>query len=518
LLGNLAFLAAFWLRFGLSIPAPSLEAYQSLVWWISGFVVLSLSLFDLYSPSWKKPLEILYSVGLAAGFVSVLTMAASFFQRKFAFPRSVLLLAIPAQTVFLGVWRLSAAYFWNHRGFSRILILGQEGEVAELAEKLREQRELEEWGRPEQKRTAALGRLSAPLRERVRAVQGLSPQVGEERVREAVAAAEAVFVAPSVPWRMKEAVLSWCFQGGKAVFLVPELYEILLHDARMDRISDLPVFALPPLGLSPGERLVKEAFDYLVAALGLVLTAPLWVLIALAIWLDSGWPIFYAQERVGEGGRVFRLLKFRTMVQGAERETGPVAASAFDPRVTRVGRLLRALRLDELPQLVNVLRGEMSLVGPRPERPEFVEEFERALPDYRYRTLVRPGLTGLAQVLGRYDTDAAAKLRYDLFYIRNYSFLLDLQILAQTMRVVFLPETARGWAKGQRRPNGEVARGAEAGQAGRAEANGVKGAEGKGSTSEGETTAVRGAEAARAEAAAAREEARAHGAQERAST
>lgn len=485
LLGNLAFLVGFWLRFGPSIPVHNLEAYHSLAWWISGFVVLSLSLFDLYSPSWKKPLEVLYSVGLAAGFVSVLTMAASFFQRAFAFPRSVLLLAIPIQAIFLGAWRLVMARLWNYRGFNRVLILGQEGEVAELAKKLLEQRELDEWRRPGQKHTAVSGRLSTSLQRRGRVVQGLSPQVGEERVRKAVAAAEAVFIAPSVPWRMKEAVLSWCFQGGKEIFLVPELYEILLHDARMDRISDLPVFALSPLGLSPGERLLKEAFDYVMAALGLILTAPLWVLIALAIWLDSGWPIFYAQERVGEGGRVFRLLKFRTMVQGAERETGPVAASASDPRITRVGHFLRALRLDELPQLLNVLQGEMSLVGPRPERPEFVKEFERELPDYRYRTLVRPGLTGLAQVLGRYDTDVAAKLRYDLFYIRNYSFLLDLQILIQTLRVVFLPEAARGWAEGQRRPNGEVARG-----------TGVGGASAE--------------EAARAETAAAREKARAH--------
>jgi lipopolysaccharide/colanic/teichoic acid biosynthesis glycosyltransferase len=150
------------------------------------------------------------------------------------------------------------------------------------------------------------------------------------------------------------------------------------------------------------------------------------------------------QERVGQNGRVFRLYKLRTMVTGAEEGTGPVLAATDDARITPVGRWLRATRLDELPQVFNVLKGEMSFVGPRPERPEFVERFRAESPAYHYRHLVKPGLTGLAQVQGRYSTSAEDKLRFDLYYIRNYSLLLDLQILLQTIPIVITPAAARG--------------------------------------------------------------------------
>jgi lipopolysaccharide/colanic/teichoic acid biosynthesis glycosyltransferase len=132
------------------------------------------------------------------------------------------------------------------------------------------------------------------------------------------------------------------------------------------------------------------------------------------------------------------------MIPDAEKLTGPVLATENDPRITKVGRFLRATRLDELPQLINVFKGEMSFVGPRPERQYFVEQFNELYPHYQYRLRVKPGITGLAQVLGKYDTDVADKLRYDLLYIRNYSFLLDLQLIFQTIRVVLTPERARG--------------------------------------------------------------------------
>ena len=165
---------------------------------------------------------------------------------------------------------------------------------------------------------------------------------------------------------------------------------------------------------------------------------------AAAIRLDSPGPVVYRQTRVGEGGRLFELINFRTMVVNAEADTGPVLATAHDPRITRVGRLLRALRLDELPQLINVLRGEMSLVGPRPERPEFVEQFRKTIPGYDLRHLVKPGITGLAQIRGRYDTPAEDKLRYDVAYVFLWSALLDLKIMLQTFGIMLTPERARG--------------------------------------------------------------------------
>lgn len=159
-----------------------------------------------------------------------------------------------------------------------------------------------------------------------------------------------------------------------------------------------------------------------------------------AIKVDSAGPVFYTQERVGRNGKAFRLYKFRTMVQDAEKSTGPVLATANDNRITRLGRFLRASRLDELPQLINVLKGEMSLVGPRPERQHFVDQFSQAIPHYIYRTHVKAGITGLAQVSGRYSTTPQDKLRFDLLYAKTYSPLSDLRIMFQTLKVIFMKD------------------------------------------------------------------------------
>jgi sugar transferase (PEP-CTERM system associated) len=187
-------------------------------------------------------------------------------------------------------------------------------------------------------------------------------------------------------------------------------------------------------------RLLAKRFVDLVTALTLlVFSIPVVVLAAIAIKLDSAGPLFYSQDRVGVNGRVFRILKFRSMRADAERRSGVTWAAPRDPRITRVGRIIRRLRIDELPQLLNVLRGDMSLVGPRPERPEIIAHLKRMMSLYDYRHGVRPGLTGWAQVCYPYGAtvdDAREKLCYDLYYIKNWSLTFDLQILLQTVKVV----------------------------------------------------------------------------------
>jgi lipopolysaccharide/colanic/teichoic acid biosynthesis glycosyltransferase len=171
---------------------------------------------------------------------------------------------------------------------------------------------------------------------------------------------------------------------------------------------------------------------------------PLLAITGLAVRLSSPGPVIFAQERVGLYGRVFTLYKLRTMVIDAEEESGPVFSTEADDRVTKVGRLLRAARLDELPQLYNVLRGELSIVGPRPERPFFVDQFQQLMPEYKLRHLVKPGITGLAQVYGHYATNTHDKLRYDLYYLSDYSLFLDLRILLLTIPTLFNREAAKG--------------------------------------------------------------------------
>ena len=177
----------------------------------------------------------------------------------------------------------------------------------------------------------------------------------------------------------------------------------------------------------------KRAFDLAVISMACILLLPLWlivwIVVPLAIWLEDRGPVFYAQERVGRGGTHFRVLKFRTMIQDAESLTGQVLAAEDDPRLTGVGRILRKLHLDEMPQVINIVRGEMSLVGPRPERPALAEQYNREVPGFSQRLRVRPGIAGLAQVRGSYWTDPGYKLRYDNLYIETMSPWLDCKLL-----------------------------------------------------------------------------------------
>jgi sugar transferase (PEP-CTERM system associated) len=192
-------------------------------------------------------------------------------------------------------------------------------------------------------------------------------------------------------------------------------------------------------------RVLKRVVDIVMAAVGLVMAAPLMLLTALAIRLDSSGPIFYRQERVGENDRLFTLCKFRSMKSDAEK-SGPIWAKSHDSRVTRVGRFIRLTRLDELPQLLNVLRGDMSFVGPRPERPYFVQQLTAQIPFYAERHAVKPGVTGWAQVRYRYGSsieDAMEKLRYDLYYIKHLSIGFDLTIVVDTVKVILCAKGAQ---------------------------------------------------------------------------
>ncbi len=220
------------------------------------------------------------------------------------------------------------------------------------------------------------------------------------------------------------------------VSVVPSVYDILVGRISTGRIHDVPLIEVVKNPRDDLAYLVKRTTDFLVAAVLGVLALPVILVAALAIRVTSRGSIFYRQRRVGQKGIEFVIWKLRTMAADAEAESGPVLASTADDRVTPIGRVLRAMRIDELPQLWNVLNGTMSLIGPRPERPEFVREYAREIPGYLERLQVKPGLTGLAQVNGEYHTSAAYKLKYDLAYIYNYSLVLDLKIMAETVKVM----------------------------------------------------------------------------------
>jgi exopolysaccharide biosynthesis polyprenyl glycosylphosphotransferase len=229
-------------------------------------------------------------------------------------------------------------------------------------------------------------------------------------------------------------ILLLCERHLIAFNMVPDLFHVLTTSMDVQSLDDIPLLGLGRWPLDHfWNRALKRACDVAGAAVGLVVAAPVMLAAAAAIKRDSPGPIFYHQERCGEKGRTFRLHKLRTMAADAESRTGPVFAAEDDPRRTRVGGFLRRYNLDELPQLWNVLRGEMSLVGPRPERPHFVEQFKEEISRYMWRHVSKPGLTGWAQVNGlRGNTSIEERVKYDLYYLEHWSLAFDLKILLRT--------------------------------------------------------------------------------------
>jgi exopolysaccharide biosynthesis polyprenyl glycosylphosphotransferase len=218
------------------------------------------------------------------------------------------------------------------------------------------------------------------------------------------------------------------------IHLVPDILQLASLKAGLEHIEGLPIINLGDIPLEGWPALSKRIFDFLVSLAALIFFLPLIALTALILKLDSVGPVFYLQTRVGLDGRIFRMIKFRTMVQNAEKETGPIWSPQNDSRVTPVGRVLRKLSIDELPQLLNVLRGDMSLVGPRPERPELVEKFKKNIPRYMLRHRVKTGMTGWAQVHGlRGNTPLDKRIEFDIYYIQNWTLRLDLEILFRTI-------------------------------------------------------------------------------------
>jgi len=252
-----------------------------------------------------------------------------------------------------------------------------------------------------------------------------------------------IIALPHTDYARLDAVLGGIGDDPVAIHFVPDVFALASLRGGIEEFEAVPFIHLRESPLFGWNLVLKRAFDLVFGAAALVLAAPIMLAIVLAFKLASAGPVFYRQERMGLDGRRFRMLKFRTMRIDAERDTGPVWARPDDPRRTRLGSLLRRTSLDELPQLLNVLKGEMSLVGPRPERPTFVEEFRRRVPGYMLRHKVKAGITGWAQINGwRGDTSIEKRIEYDLYYIERWSLGFDLRILVRTLWLGFVNRNA----------------------------------------------------------------------------
>lgn len=289
---------------------------------------------------------------------------------------------------------------------------------------------------PDREGTSEAGRVASALAEFSErysvydVVECSSPDL-KERIVEAD-----TVVMYEVPVDIRKEVIDWCYQNLKNIYFNPGVADILEHNSEQTVIDDIAFFTWQFHLITFEQRIVKRLMDLIIASVLLVLTSPVLLISAVCIKKNDGGSILFRQKRATANGRVFEIYKFRTMKENVENKS----ATKDDDRITSVGRVLRKYRIDELPQLMNIVKGDMSLVGPRPEMLENVEDYTKELPEFRYRLRMKAGLTGYAQIFGKYNTSSKDKLMLDLMYIENYSLIKDIQLLFQTVLVIFRAE------------------------------------------------------------------------------
>ena len=267
-----------------------------------------------------------------------------------------------------------------------------------------------------------------------------------ENLRDRIAEYDAVLIN-DIPDEKRNKILKYCFNHNKRVYFIPKISDILVKQSERLNLIDTPMCLNRNNGISRVERFFKRVFDIVSSAMLLIIASPIFAVTAIAIKLNDGGPVFFRQERCTINCKKFMILKFRSMIVDAEKDGKSHPAGEYDDRITKVGRVIRATRIDELPQLINILKGDMSVVGPRPERVEHVEHYTEMIPEFSLRSKVKGGLTGYAQVFGKYNTTALDKLKMDLIYVTNFSLLLDLQIIIETLKILFRKESTEGFSE-----------------------------------------------------------------------
>ena len=435
--------AAIWIRFG----AEAINVLSSFQGWsriaLSMVIVQSsFYIFDLYDFRLIRRRSTLYiRICQALGLASIALAVVFYMFPQMTVGRGVFLVSVLLMLTVMAWWRVWVMWLLGHPRFAeRVLILGTEKGAVDLAREMLERLEVG------YKVVGFVGDDPKLVGQSLinPCVIGLTSDLEEivqrhEPDRIVVAVNDRRGHLPLDP------LLRLKLRGDVAVEESASFYERLTGKISTEMLRPSSLIFADGSRLRRTYKRVRGLADAVFALLGLVLSMPLMALTAIAIRLESRGPVFYTQERVGAHNRTFNIIKFRSMVIDAEKD-GPVWAGECDARVTRVGRVIRKLRIDELPQFINVLRGEMSFIGPRPERPIFVSELERTIPYYSQRHLLKPGLTGWAQIRYPYGAsieDAMEKLKYDLYYIKNQSPMLDAMILFDTVRIVLFGRGAR---------------------------------------------------------------------------
>lgn len=418
---HFSFIITFLIRYGGERPAFNYSAYQSALPYIMVAFVLINTFSGIYTLYNKRFIDMFSTTLISQVMMSVIVTAMTFYGRWFAFPRTIIFLNLFISTIILVIWRVIVLEMYiKHSGISKVMILGDKDSCAD-----------------------AVANFKASQSRQYK-VTSVAFDNYYENIKSHINDVDVFYFLNFQSLEQQKEVLSYLTLMDKRVFLDTTFENILRVNNRIMSIDDESLIAISKFEIAPENDTIKRLFDIVISFIMIVITLPVMLIAALAIKLTSKGPILYKQVRVTKGQKEFEIYKFRSMRTDAEELSGPVLAEAEDPRITKVGKYLRSLRIDELPQLFNVIKGDMSLIGPRPERPFFVDQFQKENPYYYLRHNVRAGITGYAQVYGKYSTDFNHKLRFDLLYIKNYTLIMDIQILFQTVKILFDKVSSQG--------------------------------------------------------------------------
>lgn len=410
----ISYLVSFFLRYGRYVPIRNFQAFQGAIGWILIIFIVFNLLFGVYILYNKTKGDLFFITLIIQALVAVVAMVLSFAGRWLAFPRSVVLINFFVSVVLLYGFRvLVFDIYRRYSSTKRVLIVGHEDEVF----------------------PAIFNFKSSKSSRHIVTHVVLSDYYANVKAR--LGGFDIVYIASQINEAEKLKIYDLLMREEKKLFLNSKFENLVMVNPNIMNFEDESIIETSDFKIRADQGIFKRGLDIIMSLILLIIVSPIMLITAILVKITSPGPVFYSQVRITKGGEEFGILKFRSMSATAEKESGPVIATKNDARVTPVGKFIRAVRIDELPQLLNVLKGEMSIVGPRPERPFFVDQFQEENPHYYLRHNVRAGITGNAQVYGKYASDFNSKLNFDLIYIKQYSLILDFKILLQTIKILF---------------------------------------------------------------------------------
>ncbi len=394
--------------------------WLTIVLYVAIFIIFG-RIFGAFKVGYLKKLNILYSQFLTIFTVNAITyFQISLTSRRLVNPKWLVFVTV-FDFILLTIWTfLACIIFAKLYPPRRLVIIYGSSLATELVYKMGERHD------------------------RYRICYSLNIDSGLESILKTIPSFEGVIIC-DVPSKIRNDILKFCYEKQIRTYVTPKISDIIIRGADNIDLFDTPILLCKNTGLSMGQKILKRFVDILLSSLALIIFSPFMIIISLAIKIYDRGPVFFKQKRATINNKEFDILKFRSMIVDAEKDNRVIPATDKDPRITPVGRVIRAIRMDELPQLLNILKGDMSIVGPRPERVEHIEKYSKDIPEFKYRLKVKGGLTGYAQVYGKYNTTAYDKLRLDLMYIQNYSFLLDMKLIITTVKILFMRESTEGF-------------------------------------------------------------------------